>query len=146
MFIPALFQIWKTPCSIITYYLWQYQPSVACGELISEYDHLRVFGPEVSWSTTPSCDRTSRVRFIMLWIMCSGSWSRCFSLATCPILMRLNPAKNWVTVWSYQKTEIATMIWKLQAYRPKQKIIETKSKRYQIKTRVVWFSVQVANT
>ena len=48
LFIPALFQVWKTPCSIITYHLWQYQPSVACGELLCEYDHLRVFGPEVS--------------------------------------------------------------------------------------------------
>ena len=48
LFISALFQIWEAPCSIITYHLWQYQPSVACGELISEYDHLCLFGPEVS--------------------------------------------------------------------------------------------------
>ena len=48
LFISALFQIWEAPCSIITYHLWQYQPSVTCGEFLREYDHLRVFGPEVS--------------------------------------------------------------------------------------------------
>ena len=76
----------QTPRSGIFGDLWQCQPLVTSGQLLSQHDHLRVLGPTVPQPLAAHCRRSLRVRLLLL-LYCFFSPRRGFRFSARSILL-----------------------------------------------------------